>query len=331
MSPRDLPLWARAAAAGLLIVASWWLVRTETIRVAVGGSAALLSLGIVAGFILRGMHLPLDLWPRGAWRSSFATAAVVAIALAFAVPLVLTRPARVAELVVLLDRGVVAMVTVGVIVWGFAWAFVRQRPYAGWYAIGTAAALAPLLVAALWLRVGGDAVLSNPLPWGDVVQVVVFAGVTGTAVSLVTEELAFRRLLIGEPTQAGLVVVVVAAAAAAAWHLVIGGSVGAGARAVWLGAAVAAFVVGPVYVLSKSLLVSALCNALIIGGLYALDLVNPVGVAAADGWRAAVAGVMRPALLTEAVLAAVLLALVARRNGVLTGLRPAGERHAPRD
>ncbi len=62
MSQRDLPLWARGLAAALLIIASWWLVETDTLRGAVGDSIALVSLGIVTVSILQGMHLPLGLW-----------------------------------------------------------------------------------------------------------------------------------------------------------------------------------------------------------------------------------------------------------------------------
>lgn len=323
MSPRDLPLWARGAAAALLLFASWWLVGTAAIRDAVGNSVGLLSLGIVAAFILRGMHLPLDLWPPGPWRREFLTAIVVGVAALFGVSLALPRPGGVAELVVLLDRGVVVMVTAGAVAWGFGWAFVRQRAYLGWYVVGAVAAVVPFVVGVLALRMSERVLPFEVVPWDVVARVVVFAAAAGAAATLVTEELAFRRLLIGEPGRAGLVLVVVASAVAAVWHLVMRTALNPGDGGVWLGVAVGAFIVGAVYVLSQSLLVSALCNAFTFAGMYALTLIDPVmpGTSGAgDGLTGGMSGIVLAAVVAEAAVAAVLLGLVAKRNGVLGGL-----------
>ena len=125
MSQHDLPLWARGLAAVLLIIASWWLVETETLRVAVGDSIALLSLCIVTVSILRGMHLPLGLWPEGPWRSQFSKSVVVAVAVFFGICFVLFDPSSEA-LVEGIDKGVLVLAVIGVVAWGFSWAFVRQ-------------------------------------------------------------------------------------------------------------------------------------------------------------------------------------------------------------
>lgn len=318
MSPRDLPLWARGAAGALLIFAAWWLVSTAAIRATVGPSVALVSLGVVAAFILRGMHVPLDLWPRGPWRGVMPPGGVLATGLGFAAVIVLMRPPELSPLLRLLDGGVYVLVPAGAVAWGVALALVRQRSYLPWYGGAAAAALAPLVLSLVWG--GGDpATPVSGVAWAASLRTLVFAATVGAAAGLVTEELALRRLLIGQPADAGLAVVVLAGVVAAAWHAVVGTALhGGGLPPVWVSVAAGSFAAGALYVLSGSLLVSALCNALVFGGAMALEVARPA---------------LQPAvtLVPQVAVALLLLGLVARRNGLLRGLTANRETHALSD
>lgn len=307
MSPRDLPLWARAAAAVLLVFAGWWLASTAAIRGVVGPSVAPLSLGVVAGFILRGMHLPLDLWPAGPWRRRFATPAVLGVAAALAVVLVVAAPPPDTMARRVVDPGAFALVPVGAVAWGFGVALVRQRRYLPWYGVAGLAALAPLAVGLL-AHGGGSGVA-----WDVAARTLVFTAGIAVAGALVTEEIALRRLLIGQPSGAGVVVVLLAAAVGAVWHVVVGASLGEGGLSpLWRAVAAGAFVAAPLYVLSRSLLVSALATGLGTGALVTLATLGALGD-------------LTPVFLAQGTVALVLTALVARRNGIWRGLGIGGD------
>lgn len=313
MSPRDLPLWARGAAAPLLVVGSWWLLRTEPIRSPIGDSVALVALGVIAGSMLRGMHVPIALWPDGPWRRRFSSTTVVAVALAFAALAVLSRTvAPSTERSV--DPGTYAVAAVGVVTWGVAWAMVRQRRYAPWFGIALAAGVLPALaVGATTLFRDGLAVgcaTGAGSCVGNAVGAFAFPTVVGAATGLVTRELAFRRLLVGAPAAAGGVVIVLAATVEAIWVWVTGVWPGAALGGPWWTAGAAAVAAGSLYALSGSLLASSVCSA---------------AIGAAYGATAAVSnGASGPTLsyaIAVGVVAAALLVAVVRTRGWLAGVR----------
>ncbi len=322
MSQRDLPLWARGVAAALLLFASWWLLKTETLRGLIGDTIAPLSLGVVAAFILRGMHLPIGLWPNGPYRDRFSMGTVVAVAVAFgaaiaAAPL-LGGGAPAAQL----EVGTAALILVGILVWGFAFAFVQQQAFGPWYGIAAVAALAPWVVALLGasVRDGAAICLLAPGAAGESAScsasaagTLLYVTATGAAATIVTVELAFRRLLIGHPDRAGLVMVAGAAVVATLWALLM--SVGSEMFDLpWWLAALASVAAGSMYVLSGSLQVAALYSAFVYAGYEALryaTVVADVEAAWSPGWEYRVA---------HAVIAVLLAVAVARRKGVLRGI-----------
>lgn len=323
MSQRDLPLWARGLAAALLVIASWWLAETETLRVAVGDSIATLSLGIVTVSILQGMHLPLGLWPEGPWRSRFSKSVVIAVAVTFGLWIVVFDPGPDA-LTGRFDKGLFLIVVLGVVAWGFSWAFIRQRDFAPWYAIGLTVALLPVIVGLIGLALRTDESIQLCL-WsvqesadGSVCAAPVwrtlgFMTAIGAATTLVTLELTFRRLLIGDPTHAGLVLVLAAAIPYVLWLLLVAKDVPGFSAPLWLGA-VAAVVAGCLYSLSGSLLVSALYSGVVFAGHEALAGAVPdvVDGSIVFGWEF---------VSLHALGAVTLMSAVHWRRGLLTGLR----------
>ena len=323
LSQRDLPLWARGLAAALLIIASWWLLETETLRAAIGDSIALLSLGIVAVSILRGMHLPLGLWPEGPWRQQYSKSVVIAVAVAFGLCFVAFDPGS-ADLLDSIDAGVFVLVVLGVVGWGFSWAFVKQRSYAPWYALGIALAVVPLIGGLVGLALRADGPLQACI-WvvsdgsdGNACEVPAwrtfgFMTAIGAASSLVTLELTFRRLLIGSPERAGLALVVAAAVPYVLWLVLVAPNMPGLDAPVWLGI-IGAVTAGSLFALSKSLLVSALYSGAVFAGYEALMRAVPEGVDGTIvlGWEFAA---------LHAVGAVTLLAWVQVRRGMLAGLR----------
>ena len=85
--------------------------------------------------------------------------------------------------------------------------------------------------------------------------------VADTTVAFVTEELAFRRALVGPPDSAGLGTLVLMALVFGLWHVVQPGYGGAPLGTL-LGTALGGFVAGCVYTLSGSLTAAALYHGL---------------------------------------------------------------------
>jgi hypothetical protein len=311
---RDLPLWARGVVGGLLVIASWWVLGTGAAQHLAGESVAILMLGVVSASSLRGMHVPLGLWPDGPWRTRFSLGIVVAVAVAFASVMVLADPETPA-LLAWIDRGVFILVAVGVGVWGFAWAFVRQRPAAWWYGIATAAGVAPLLAGVVEIAaapgglclLGADQVRNCS---GGAVRVFGFLLPVYAALSLVTIDVTFRRLLVGWPDRADAVLVTASALLFGLWVAVVGLDVPIVAIPWWVGALGAA-TAGALYALSGSLLVASYFTGLLFAAHMALRVARPGGelsVVAVSGWGygAALAGV-----------AAVTVGMLVRRRGLV--------------
>ncbi len=281
MSQRDLPLWARGVAAGLSVFASWWLLSTDALRSTIGDSVGILCLGVIAVFILRGMHLPLSVWPFGPWRKSFRVVAVIAVAVVIAGLILLSGMNQPPVLASSIDAGMAVLVVTGALFWGFAYGFVKQRSFLPWYLIAVIIAILPYLVNLL-LSIGGEGSGDSLCIWtrqgaaesacqAAMLPTLMFLVAVGATSTLVTEELAFRRLLIGQPQRAGLLAVLGAAVIAAAWYAVLGLMDVSFPAPLVLGA-VGALNAGCIYVLSRSLLVSALYSAVFMASYWALTL-----------------------------------------------------------
>ena len=325
MPQLDLPLWARGVAAILLVIAAWWLLHTETLHGVAGDAIAPLSLGIVAGFILRGMHLPLGLWPNGPWRKEFATHMLLVVALIFGAFTVATRPSSSPELTGILTPGMFVMVVAGVVAWGAALACVEQRGYLQWYVVAAVAGLAPWLVAVAGLLVGGGESASfclvsthgGPDAAGcstTAVDALVFLTAIGVAGALITFELAFRRLLIGHPDHAGLVLVLASAAVAVLWWLAVAPSL-SGVTPPWWVLMLGAVGAGSVYVLSGTLLVASVYTGVVMAGYASLIHATPLaagGTVPVVGWEFVAVHVIAVGVLGYGVW---------RRRGLLRGIR----------
>lgn len=307
MSPHDLPLWARGLAVILLLVGAWWLSHNETAVRVVGESVGLLSLGVLAGFILRGMHLPLGLWADGPWREEFSLPAALTTGGIFGGFLIVARLGGAAAPVATLDSAIQLAAVGGVAGWGLAVAFVRQQPFLRWYGVAIAAALAPLVTGVVTGSVRAPAT-DGALAFAALLSV--FA-----ASSLVTVELGFRRLLIGRAARPGLAVV---AAAAGAWVLWVE-MAGTGPHHGLVELALVGLVAGSLYALSGSLLVSALYSGM-VSATHAVLLPPPVADAATPEILAA-----------HGVFVLVLGGVVWKRQGVLGNLRAEGAADAAGD
>ena len=307
LSQRDLPLWARGIASGLLLFASWWLLNTEGIRSAVGDSIGALCLGVIAASTLQGMRLPLALWPDGPWRKRFSVPAVIVTATLLAAMILSAKATGSEVLATQIDIGAAITVVVGTIGLGFAFGFVRQARYLAWYGIAVGLAILPVafdLVFASPNRGAIDRVFPSLL-------VLTAVGVTS---KLVTEELAFRRLLIGIAPGAGLLSIMASTATALVWFALLSRA-GIGGYSIVLMGTLGALSAGCIYVLSKSLLVSALFNAVYSAGYWTIALTTTSQNAAAT------ATVSTTAWGTAATVTVLLAAIIFKRNGLVGNLK----------
>ncbi len=311
---RDLPLWARAVVGILLVIASWWVLGASAVRSLVGESAAILMLGIVSASSLRGMHVPLGLWSEGPWRARFSVGIVVAVAVVSASLMVLADPA-VPALLEWIDRGLFLLAIAGVVMWGIAWSFVRQRPVAQWYGLATVAGAVPFLAGLVdsMGAAGGLCLLSaDPLRGcgGGAIRVLGFLLPVYAAVSLITIDVTFRRLFVGSPDRADPVLVTASALLFGVWVAVVGVDVPIVAIPWWTGVFGAA-AAGALYALSGSLLVASYFTGLLYAVHMALRVARPGGELTAltvSGWGYGIA---------LGCVAVGLVGVLARRRGLL--------------
>ena len=131
--------------------------------------------------------------------------------------------------------------------------------------VGSSCSLAPVLIGALVSWAGGRL---PPLDFAAIPRVLSYTVVLAGTAGLVTQEFAFRRLLVGQSGEAGLVIVAAAAVAAAIWHVLIPTG-----STVWMtsvGAFLNATVLGALYVLSRSLFVTVTFHAVQLAGIAGL-------------------------------------------------------------
>ncbi len=325
MSPPDPPVWVRGVAAVLALVASWWLIHTDAIRGLLGDSVAALSLGVVAVFVIRGTHQPLGLWPNRHRRDGFSMAWAMAAAGSAAALIALAgTSANVTETVRLLlveNPGTMLLVIAGTVALALGVGLVRQRRYARWYGLAAISGLTPVLLSAMlgWAPLSSvTAQVRTPGLLGFFFWIV-----ADTSRVFVTEELAFRRMLIGNPDRAATIGVLAGAAASAAWLAIIGPEASSTALQLVHGFSVAS-VAGGLYVLSRSLLVATLYH-----GVYAALLtcfVFPVGSIPGSAGEPPVGTVV-----FTAAVAVLLVAFVARERGLIGSFRARTVHDAPRD
>lgn len=309
-SSRDLPLWARGVVGGLLVVTSWWLLSAEGIRGLVGSSVGVAVLGIVSASSLRGMHLPLGLWPDGPWRARFSVGIVVSVAVVFGGLMVLADPQAPSALE-LIDPGAFAMVVLGVVIWGFTWSLVLQRPFVSWYAVATMLGLAPFFTGVLTKGLADPDGLCLLMVdtaagcEGATLRVVGFLTATYAALGLVTIEITFRRLLIGGPKHANAVLIAASAVLFTVWTILVGPDAPLAAVPWWL-ALCGAVTAGTLYALGGSLLVSSLYTALIYASYLGVLAGRP---------EAATAGVGVPFIAAIVLTATGMLGVVIHQRG----------------
>ncbi len=309
MSLRDLPVWSRGVSALLVLIAGWYIPRAEGLATTVGNSAFELGAGVVAVSLLLGMRLPFDLWPQQPERERFSLPVAWVVAAGMGLLILVSRSSGVPEILAETDRGLLVMVVAGGTVWAVGWGRIRQRAFLRWYAIAGAAAVIPLIV-----RVVAMAIQDRGLPavhTATFLQVGGFFLVAGAAGALVTQELAFRRLLIGQAGDSGLAVVLIAAVVFGAWLAVVpdppGGVLQAG-----MSGALHGVVLGSLYTLSRSLLVPAVYQGVTTAGLRAFDTAA-VPVEGATG----VADVAVVGMVVTAIVGAILAYQVLRQSGFL--------------
>jgi hypothetical protein len=140
----------------------------------------------------------------------------------------------------------------------------------------------------------------------------------GATSKLVTEELAFRRLLIGAAPGAGLLSIIASTVTAFVWYVLLSRSGVGGSSIIALGT-LGAFSAGCLYVLSRSLIVSALYSGLHAAAYWSLEFARTpsgsttqAGAVSASGWVAA------------AAVSAALALVVSRRYGFWGNLKQAG-------
>jgi hypothetical protein len=201
---------------------------------------------------------------------------VVLVAVVFSALMVIADP-RSEDVLRQVDRGVFFLTVTGVVCWGVVWSLVRQRGVAGWLGMATAAGLAPFIVGLLESGAavdGGLCLFGHDAARGcagSTMRAIGFLLPTYAAMSLITIELTFRRLLIGTPAYAETPTVIASGLLFAAWTALVGVDVPLFAVPWWT-ALLGALSAGVLYVLGGSLLVSSLFTGLLYAGYFSLGV-----------------------------------------------------------
>jgi membrane protease YdiL (CAAX protease family) len=309
LSQRDLPVWARAIAAALLIAGGWFSARSNLEHM-LGAAIVDLSAGVIAVSVLLGMRLPLDLWPRAPQRARFSV--TLALATAFGLGGLILLGGPIAGVYV--EEGQFAAIialTVGGVAFALAAGRTMLTAFSKWFGLAVTCAVLPGIagILALTLQDGG-------MPAMDVSRFfrgAAFFLVLGSAMALVTQELAFRRLLIGQSGDAGLVAVILAAFVFGIWHATNPVASAGVLPALGAGAA-GGLVAGSLYILSRSLLVPACYYGVRIALARGIEL----GV---GGGEAVSAQIEVVGAAVTAGIALILAVMVVRRSGFFGALQ----------
>lgn len=316
MSPRDLPLWVRGATGLLLVAAAWYVANAEALVAVMGPSLPQLSAGVVAVSVLLGMRLPLDLWPHAPRREPFSLRWSLGAALIAGLLIVSSAPTGLARSVLVDDPSGLIAVVVGGVGWALGWGASRHTTFRTWYAVAGGLALAPPLIGMLAAGITGGQLA--PVSVRSFVGAAAFCLVATGAQSLVTQELAFRRLLVGRSRDAGLVVVLAAAVSFGLWGVLATGGEANTIRELVTGT-LTGVVLGSLYQLSGSLLVPALYQGVQSAVVHGLQLER----VPSPGWGAA-------ASLT-AIISTILAYHVVQRSGFVGSSKPARVTHVAGD
>ncbi|HXL11872.1 MAG TPA: hypothetical protein VN955_10795, partial [Gemmatimonadales bacterium] len=197
-SSLDLSWRARLALALALVITAAGLPRLAVVRQLAGGTAVPLAAGLCALVALLAARLPLGFaWgPAGSQRAVPEVARGFAVGAACAAALIWQGNDALLARLWRDDRAASLALLAGVAAWGGAVAATRQRALLRWYAVAAAAALLPAILLI--------AVLRPAVPASGFAAAFVFFLAADTTVAFVTEELAFRRALVGPPDSAGL-------------------------------------------------------------------------------------------------------------------------------
>src|SRR5256712_6379224 len=253
-SSLDLSARARIALAASLVITAWGLPRLPLVQRLAGGTAVPVGGGAGALGALLAARLPLGFgWgrPRSARlvpdvARGFAVGAVCAAGLLFH-----DNAARLAD-VWHDDRAASVALLAGAAAWGAAVATTRQRTLWHWYAAAAGAALLPGAAVIALLRPSAPSGFLAPF---------VFFLIADTTVALATEELAFRRALVGPPESARLSALVLMAVRFGLGPAVQPGYYRAPPGS-FLGAALGGVVPGGIFALSRSLTLAAVHHGL---------------------------------------------------------------------
>jgi len=233
-----------------LVITAAVLPRLAAVRQLAGGTAVPLAAGVCALIALLAARLPLGFsWgPAGSERAAPEVARGFAVGAACAAALIWQGNDALLARLWRDDRAASLALLAGVAAWGGAVAATRHRALVRWYGAAAAAALLPVILLVVVLR--------PVVPASGFAAAFIFFLVADTTVALVTEELAFRRALVGPPESAGLGALALMAVVFGLWHAVQPGY-GGDPLGTLLGTALGGFVAGCVYVLSRSLTAAA--------------------------------------------------------------------------
>ncbi len=247
----------------MLVATAWFVKESAFVTEHAGESAVRLTVGIAAFSVLLGTKVPVGLWPARLKRERFSWGPALLLGTVGAALIALAGRGGVAEGQWAADRGGVLLVVVGAAFWTAILGVSKFPREKLWLALAIIGGSLPAITS-LWLvRIEDPMVVSAD--GNSLVAAVGFFAVAGIASALVTDELAFRRLLVGRTGGVGLMMVALGAFVYGIWNTFLPAESGGLLAAFGLGFA-RGIIAGALYVLSRSLLVSSVFTGLTIAG-----------------------------------------------------------------